>query len=279
MAFHHPPLEAERARVEDGDAVRGLPVERLHPRDSQARRAAVRGADDVEARAGRAGVAAADHPRLRQVLRQVRVPGLHAAERVVLRHAVVVRRLVGGRGAEHVGDDERRQRAADHRVALREGGLAGELARDGRVRARVVADAVAAAEDETGLEAIRRAQARRDVVEVGPDQAGGEGAGERSGRAGEHRGRGAEVRRHVEVRKMAVGLRERIDQFVAKAQGQRQLRALAPVVLEEEAGRLAAQLHVPRSVLERALLRQAEQEIGEVRAGHLPGQPPCCTGR
>ena len=95
-------------------------------------------------------------------------------------------------------------------------------------------------------------------------QRGGKRAVKRTGLPGQHRYRGREVRRHVQVDEVAVRFDERPDQLVADAEIERQLRALPPVVLDEEARLATAQRDVARAVLHRRLLRQAEQEIGEV---------------
>ena len=93
-----------------------------------------------------------------------------------------------------------------------------------------------------------------------------ERAGVRPGAAGHDRRHGGEVRRRVEVDHLAVLLGERPQQLVAEPEVEGQRRALAPVVLHEQAHRSAVQLDVAGPVLQARLLRQPEQEVGEVEA-------------
>src|SRR5262245_66437881 len=65
---------------------------------------------------------------------------------------------------------------------------------------------------------------------------------------------------------MAVHVRIRPDQFVPRADVERQFRALLPVVLDERIERSATQIGYTTG-LQRRLLRNAEQKIGECRAG------------
>ena len=99
----------------------------------------------------------------------------------------------------------------------------------------------------------------------------GKRSGERTVRARQHRHRRGEVGRDVEVHHVPALLDERQDQLVADAEVERQLRALPPVVLQKRLIDVPDIRTLPGPVLHRRLLRQAEQEVGEVEPAAARG--------
>ena len=165
---------------------------------------------------------------------------------------------------EPVPQEEQRRRGGARREAVvdQAGRVERELILAADAVEHVVEDPVAAPQHQRVAHLVDDAHARREVVRVGPHQAA---VLERAVRRGDD----AAAPRGIEVELVVVGLERGGDEVVAQPQVERQLRAEAPVVADEE-GRRPVALVGHEHVRELRVRGVAEQVVGDRVAGVAP---------
>ena len=162
--------------------------------------------------------------------------------------------MVRGLSGKSVFECERIFEVGALRTGGGEGRLRGEFGGDLPVRRAAVEDAVAAAKDEAVF--LRRpegkAEARREVIRVGIDQARRISAGEGSGEAGRDERNLGHRRVDIEIRQVPVLFREGREVFVADAQVQREAGHDAEIVLRVDVGGPTTEIVVRVADAERA---------------------------
>ncbi len=215
--MRHPLADAQVARVQDRSAIRRLPVERLHSRQQQPVRTAVRGLQHVEPRTLRATVANIEDDRARQFALNVQVPVLHVAERVVAVGAEVVGQRPGGGRGETVLQRKRARRAGNVGGGGGKRRLVRHLLDNAVVRPGVVTDAVAGAHHGFLVRSPGDAHARREVVAIRIHQRRRELARKRTDCVRRDRRNRREARRSVEVHDAVEFFAEWLDILVTQA--------------------------------------------------------------
>ena len=168
--------------------------------------------------------------------------------------------------ANAVVEQERPAQRAEPRVGGGKRRLRRQALRHRLVHRRAVGDAVAAADHGLAVHPPRHPRARREVVAIRVDGARRERAGVRPRLAREDGCDGGEVRVGVQVDEVVVRLPVRRQVLVAQARVDRELRIHTPVVLDKQAPRARPEPDRARTVVQRGLLRHAEEEIREVQA-------------
>src|SRR5262249_61273132 len=129
---------------------------------------------------------------------------------------------------------------------------------------QVVVDPIACTYHCLGERFPGQPQAWREVVVAGIDEGVGKGSSsERTDLAWLHRGDRRKIWRYIEVRKLAVVFRIGRYALVAEAEIHGEAFGHAPVVLYEEVPGAGAELIVLGAKLNRGLLSESLQEVGE----------------
>ena len=166
------PAHSNRSGMSGGIGFRGFPIKRLDARNTQTRCRPIRRFDDIQVRSFRAGVIEIQ----REVCRtkfalHIQVPDLYVPNPVVAVHSEIVRYCFRRQSWKPILQSQRLEARINIGLRNRERRLERQLLRQAAVSAGVVIDAVARAQDRAVCNSPGNADARREIVSIGLDEA------------------------------------------------------------------------------------------------------------